>query len=177
MRKPINKENCTEIGYVKKTHGVSGGLHLNLADSITDSIEKLDFLFLEIDGLLVPFFIKSISSLGNEFAKIEFNNIDSKEKAQIYVGAKIFIDKADIDFKSKELSAAFLVGFKLSDSKLGEIGTIKEVNDYGGNIVLLIDYKNIEVMLPFNEDLVLAFDQNNSSIEMNCPEGIFDLTE
>ncbi|MFA9390737.1 MAG: ribosome maturation factor RimM [Prolixibacteraceae bacterium] len=177
MQKVISIENCVEAGYVKKTHGVQGGLHLIINENLDAIIEEIEFLFFEIDGLPVPFFIETISSLGTGYANIQFMYIENKEKAQHYVGSKLLIDKQALANQAEIMTPNALIGFTIIDQKLGEIGQVTEVNDFGGNIVLSINYKKREVMIPFNEELILSFNIENTTITMDCPEGLFDLTE
>ena len=35
--------------------------------------------------------------------------------------------------------------------------------------------KQDEVMIPFNEDFLTRFDEKARELEMQCPEGLFDL--
>lgn len=177
MREQINIKDYIEAGYVKKTHGVQGGLHLILDESLDEIIEELEFVFFEIDGLPVPFFIEEISSLGTGFANVQFKHIENKEKAQNYVGFKIMVDKSEIADSSDLVSIGLLKGFTLIDTQLGEIGEIQDVNDFGGNIVFTLNYENQEVMIPFNEELLVNFSPEKSTITLNCPEGLFDLSE
>lgn len=176
MRKPININNCVEAGYIKKTHGVKGSLHLALNPNFDELLEELDFLFFKIDGLPVPFFIEEIFSLGNGFANVQFKTITTKEQAQSFIGYEIMTDKDEITNDSEVISPNILKGFLLIDQELGEIGEIVEVSDFGGNIVFSVAYKNEEVMIPFNEELLVAFDRNHATITLNCPEGILDLS-
>lgn len=177
MRNPININNCIEAGYVKKTHGVQGGLHLILHENLDEIIEDLEFIFFEIDGLPVPFFVDQISSIGTGCSNIQFKHIRNKEQAQTFVGCKILINKTEIVKVSDHMSPTLLIGFTLTDNTLGEIGNIIEVNDFGGNIVFTVIYQKQEIMIPFNEELLLDFSMETSSITMDCPQGIFDLSE
>ena len=177
MRKPIDINNCIEIGYIKKTHGVQGCLHLVLEENMDEIIEQLEFLFFNIDGLPVPFFIDEIPSLGTGFVNVQFKTITNKEQAQQYIGVKLMIDKNELESDSESLNPNFITGFILIDSSVGEIGEIIEVNDFGGNVVFTVSYNNSEVMVPFNEELLVNFETKTKTITMNCPEGLFDLSE
>lgn len=177
MRKPINIDNCTEVGYVKKTHGVKGSLHLVLDNNLDEILEELDFLFFKVDGLPVPFFIEEILGLGSGFANVQFKTITSKEQAQNFIGYTLMIDSEELTENSDFLSPQLLKGFTLIDQTLGEIGEILEVSDFGGNIVFSVMHENAEVMIPFNEELLIAFDRNHSTLTLNCPGGLFDISD
>lgn len=175
MRKPINKDNCIEVGYIKKTHGIKGELNISLNEDLISDLSELDFMFFKIDGLLVPFFVEETWGEGQTIAK--FKLIENKEKANEFVGCKLFLDRSEIQANEEELNPSVLVGFTLIDETEGEIGKITEVNDYGGNLVLTIDYNSTEVMVPYNEDLVTGFNFDEQILEMDCPEGLFNIED
>jgi len=81
MRKPININNCTEIGYVKKTHGVKGELQVFYQEGFEELLDELEFIFVKYEGLLVPFFIESVFSSGSSSAIVQFETLTSKEMA------------------------------------------------------------------------------------------------
>lgn len=162
------------MGYLKKTHGIKGDLTVIFNDDIIHKQSLLDFLFFEIDGLLVPF---KIEREQENLSNFKFKLIDSKEAAMQYVGCKVFLDKDDIQIDIENISATMLIGFTLFDQNKGEIGEILAVDDYSGNLVLTVDYESEEVLIPYSEEFVTSFDMNNTTIELNCPEGIFDLSE
>lgn len=174
MRKRIEKKNCVEVGYIKKTHGVKGDLTVVFHDEIIHKNDALEFLFFEIDGLLVPFRVLEEKPNTSSF---RFKFIESKEEAQTYIGCKIYLDKEDIQIDEENISVSMLIGFTLWDKNRGKIGEVLSTDDFGGNIVLTVSYENDEVMIPYSEDFVTAFSLEESTLEMECPDGIFDLSE
>lgn len=175
MRKAININNCIEIGYIKKTHGIHGCLNLVLENGMDEVIEDLDFLLFRIDGLPVPFFIEEINTLGDNFANITFNNICNKEVAQQFVGCSVLVDKEEIQHIPESFSPLFLNGFTVIDQKNGIIGNISNIDDFGGNLVLTVIGSSREIMIPLNEELVLNINAEEKTILMDCPEGLLDI--
>jgi 16S rRNA processing protein RimM len=177
MRKPINKEECTEIGFVKKTHGTKGELNIFYQEGIDEVIEELEYLFFEFEGNLVPFFIDSIFSIGSNAAIILFETLDSKEKANEFVGCKLFIEKEWFEENNLPFSPEMIIGFTLSDCDKGVIGNITAIDDFGGNLVLSVDYHGKEILIPFNEELLHQFNPKEKNLLMECHEGLFDLND
>jgi 16S rRNA processing protein RimM len=177
MRKPINKAECTEIGFVKKTHGVKGELQIFFQEGIDEIIEELEYFFFEFEGHLVPFFIESIFSIGSNSAIILFNTLSSKEEADEFIGCKLFLENEWFDRDSSPFSEELVVGLTLIDPVKGEIGKITHINNYSGNLVLTIDYHGKELLIPFNEKLLHKFNIKDQSLVMDCHEGLFDLND
>ena len=53
----IKPEEVYRIGRLGKVHGVKGEVSLQFDDDVFDRVDA-DYLVLEIDGILVPFFIE-----------------------------------------------------------------------------------------------------------------------
>ncbi|MBN2805483.1 MAG: hypothetical protein JXR22_02410 [Prolixibacteraceae bacterium] len=172
MQKPINSNKLLEVGYVKKTHGVQGELYLVLDPVAAENLEEYEFLFFLIDGLPVPFKVEETPTIGEDFAHVRFRHINTKEQAQSFVGSKLLADQAD--FEQDAVSPGTLVGYQLIDTQLGPIGEITAIDDYGGNIVLTVLHLKQEVLIPFNEELLVDFRSETRTMTMNCPDGIFD---
>jgi 16S rRNA processing protein RimM len=175
MRKPVSKENCTEIGYVKKTHGVKGELQVFYQEGIEEILDDLEFIFFEYEGLLVPFFIDSIFSSGANSAVILFKTLDSKEKATEYAGCKLFIDTCLLLEEEASYSPQLLIGFTVSDVQIGKIGEISVIEDFGGNIVFTVLVKGKEILIPFHDELLVEFNPAKKLIVLDCPEGLLEL--
>ena len=74
-------ENFYKIGKLGKPHGVKGEISFLFDDDIFDRTDA-DFLALEVDGLLVPFFFEEYRFKGSETALVKFVNIDTQERAK-----------------------------------------------------------------------------------------------
>jgi 16S rRNA processing protein RimM len=177
MRKPIDKSQCAEIGYIKKTHCINGELLINFEEGFEPIFDEAEFLFFEIDGLPVPFFLEELEQRSNNSIVVKFKFIDSKEEAQRFVGAKILVDEEMLPFDEESFHYMHLKGFQLSDSTRGEIGKIIAIDDYSGNFVLTVEFGKSEILLPLNEELIVAFDRENRTIKMDYPQGLFELGE
>ncbi|MDA3817696.1 MAG: hypothetical protein PF486_09995 [Prolixibacteraceae bacterium] len=177
MAQKINRDirnNLVEVGFVKKSQGVQGGIMVVFDNEPTFIDDSLDFLFLEIDGLPVPFPILFMEERNDAVFYTELDFVSDKEEARSYAGCKVLVEKKHINDQIDSQNASVLKGFSLFDTKLGRIGIISEIDDYAGNLVFTVLDDNKEYMIPFNEELLVKFDADKSIIEMNCPEGIFD---
>lgn len=177
MRKPIQKELCTEIGYVKKAHGLKGEIMISFEEDMDEVIESLEYIFLEVEGLLVPFFIEDFIPRNAINANVKFANVDDQTKALKLIGCKIFIESDLFDSDSFIDSPSILKGYTYIDRAIGTIGEIKEIDNYNGNMVLSVDYQGKEVLIPLVEELIISLDETTKTLLMESPEGIFDLNE
>lgn len=168
------RNTLTEVGFVKKSHGVKGGLLLYLNDDIHFTDEEPEFLFLEVDGLPVPFPIEYLEERDSPVFYAELRFLSNKENVQRYLSCKVLFETKNIAAQGEKVGVSTLVGWHVRDSKYGEIGTISGVDNFSGNIVLTVKGEKEEFLIPYNENLLVTFDAANSTLEMNCPEGIFE---
>ncbi|MEN6453712.1 MAG: ribosome maturation factor RimM [Prolixibacteraceae bacterium] len=173
----IPHNDCLKIGYLQKPHGVRGEVVLQFEPEFGASLEKEPVLLLEIDGLLVPYFPEEqgIRFRTDVTALLKFSWVESELQAKEICGCQVYMKKADRIEEQGEDSLHDLIGFKLIDKKIGIIGRIENVEDYGGNLVIQLTWEGKEILIPFNEDFLIRFDDRKREIEMECPEGIFDL--
>ena len=175
----IPKSNCQKIGYIQKPHGIHGELVIRFDEEYYETLEECPTLLLEIDDLLVPYFIAEeglrFKSGESVIAKLDW--IDSDKKAKDLCGLSVFVSQDDVILSEDEFLPHLLSGFTLFDQTLGIIGEIEDVHDYSGNLLLEVNYQGKESLIPLNEDLIVRLDEEKKEIELDIPEGLFDLDE
>ena len=172
----IPKADCVKIGFFRKTHSVFGELVMEFEPKYETSIEKADRFFVELEGLLVPFFVldDGFRFKTENSAIISFDGVETEKYAKRIVGSSVYLFKNEIVIISDEFFDSELVNYLLLDEKLGKIGIIDQVDNYSGNIVITVNYKGKELLVPFNEDLLLFLDKQKKVVKMKIPEGLFD---
>jgi len=173
----IPKDSCLKIGYLQKPHGIKGEITLQLETGYDASLDEMPTLFLEIDGLLVPFFLREegLRFRSSETALVHFDWVNNEDEAKKLCGCSVYIQQDDLIFEDDEMPLHMLVGFTLFDRERGKIGPITQVDDYSGNLIFTVEYNKQEVMIPFSEDFLTRWDEDKREIELECPDGIFDL--
>ena len=76
----IRKEDCYRIGRIGKTHGVKGEVTFQVTDDVFDRADA-DYLILEVDGILVPFFMEEYRFRSDSVVLVKFCDIDTQERA------------------------------------------------------------------------------------------------
>jgi len=175
----IPKNNCVKVGFVQKPHGIHGELVIRFQEEYYETLEECPTLFLEIDNLLVPYFIaeQGLRFKSGESVITLLDWVDSDKKAKTLCGLSVYVDQKDLVESELEMSAHALIGYTLIDEDLGVIGEITEVHDYSGNVLLSVEYQEKEALIPLNEDLIVSIDEDTREIVLSIPEGLFDLDE
>ncbi|MDA3891452.1 MAG: ribosome maturation factor RimM [Salinivirgaceae bacterium] len=172
----MNKQDFLEIGSIIKTHGIHGELILEAKNP--DFFENIkESVLLEIDGLLVPFFIAEIRPMGKERMRVKFDWINSETKAKKLANRPVFIPNSNINLSEQQFidNIELLKGFLVTDKKYGELGIIDHVIDNSNNPLMSITYKSQEILIPIHADFMMEVNQEKKSLFIECPEGLIDL--
>ena len=168
----IRQEEVYKIGKLGKTHGVKGEISFLFDDDVFDRTDA-DYLILEIDGILVPFFIEEYRFKTDSNALIKFDGIDTQERARELTGCDVYFRRDMADEDSEHVSWAELIGYRLIDAASGaEVGTIASVDDSTINILFELEDGKL---IPASEELITNVDTSKHQIAINLPEGILEL--
>jgi 16S rRNA processing protein RimM len=171
----MDKSEYSIIGTLTKLQGYKGEYLLISDYSFHKNIIKWESVFIEIDGLLVPFFISSIRLSSDNAAIIGFERITSSEIAREFLSCSVYQNNKIIGKEKPKFKPDVLNGYLVKDNQHGTIGIIESILDYNQNILFRVLHNNQEILIPANEEFILDIDQQKKEITMQVPEGLLDL--
>lgn len=124
----ITKENLLSLGFLKRTH----------------DRDLPEFVFVQRDGLFVPFRSSEIASL---------------------MGEEVFVLKHDMETEDDEMAWVDFEGWTLDDGN-ATIGKIVRVDDSTMNIFAELEDGR---MLPLHEDFIINIDEEAKVLHVNLP--------
>ena len=168
----IKKEEVYKIGRIGKAHGVKGEVSFNFDDDVFDRVEA-KYLILEVDGILVPFFMEEYRFRSDSTALVKFEDIDTQERARELTNCDVYFPRDLADDEEEVLTYSFLVGFDIIDANTDKkVGTIASIDESTLNILFELEDGTL---IPASEELITDIDKNNKTITIALPEGILDL--
>lgn len=172
----IRREDVYKIGRLGKPHGVKGEVSFQFSDDIFDRVDA-DYLILEIDGILVPFFMEEYRFRSGEIALMKFEDIDSEARARELTGCDVYFPREHADADDDRLTWAELVGYRVVDAATQQpVGTIADVDDTTINTLFnLTTADGRELLVPIGDDFIVGVDRKARTIAMNLPDGLLDL--
>lgn len=167
---------CYKIGKLGKPHGVKGEITFMFEDDVFDRVDA-DFLALDIDGILVPFFMEEYRFRSNESALVKFCDVDTQERARQLTGCNVYFPRYMADDRTEDISWAAIVNFEIVDSESDKVvGEILSVDDSTLNILFEVRTSDGKVLLiPASEELIRNVDTKKRQISVELPQGILDL--
>ena len=168
----IRKEDVYKIGRIGKAHGVKGEVSFNFDDDVFDRVEA-EYLILEVDGILVPFFMEEYRFRSDSTALVKFEDIDTQERARELTNCDVYFLRDLADDEEEVLTYSFLVVFGIIDASTGKkVGTIASIDESTLNILFELEDGTL---IPASEELITDIDKDNKTITIALPEGILDL--
>ncbi len=168
----ISEQDVYKIGQIGRTHGIKGEVTFNFTDDVWDRAES-EYLFLRVEGILVPFFLEEYRFRSDSTALLKFLDYDSANDVQFLIGCEVFFPHAltpEVG-EDDEYTWRYFTGFELFDETAGHIGTIDRVDDSTQNVLFQVG----ERLIPAAEDWIKVINHKERTISMSLPEGLLDL--
>ena len=170
----IFEEDHIYAGKILKSHGYQGDLLVNLEGFTDWGLHEKEVVFIEIDGIQVPFFIDYCEETNNHSFIIKLKDVDTQDEAHELAGKKLFL-LTDKQVKNKKpVHNESLIGFHFKDLTSGKQGEIIDRINIPGNPLLNILVDGQEKTVPINDDLIIRLDTKKNLLEMQLPEGLFE---
>ncbi len=174
----IQKEEVFRIGRLGKPHGVDGEIAFSFTDDVFDRTES-PYWVMDIDGILVPFFLESYRFRSDSAALVKFLDMDDAESVKMVADHDVFYPVAYASAEEQmqaELSWQHFCGFEveLSDTHQ-KLGVIEDVDDSTLNVLFRIGKGDDSLIIPANEDFIDEMDLEHKRLVMHLPEGLLSL--
>ncbi len=167
----IKPEEVYRIGRLGKAHGVKGEVSFQFDDDIFDRID-CDYLILEVDGILVPFFIEEYRFRSDTVALVKFEDVDTQQRAQELTGSDVYFPRSLAD-DDETPSLSMLIGFDVVDVTTGTtVGRIAAIDDSTANLLFELEDGRL---IPAAEELITGIDTSHRQISLNIPQGLLEL--
>ena len=169
----IKQEEVYKIGRLGKAHGIKGEVTMQVDDDIFDLTEA-EYLVLELDNIMVPFFIEEYFFKSDTQAIIKFEGIDTQERARELANTDVFFPISIMEEynrnaggEERALSYPMLVGYMVNN-----IGRVAYIDNQTENIMFELEDGTL---IPASEELIEDIDIENKQIKMTIPEGLLDI--
>lgn len=175
----ITREDCIKIGEIAKPHGLQGEVVVSIENDFLERYAD-EPVFIQLDGAPVPFFISEdgVSQRNHTSYLVKFDLVDTKDQAERLAGCDVMLEKSVLDnddTRSLDYSVSEFIGFSVVDEISGATGTITDVADYSGNVVLTIEISGKEMLLPLSENYVSQIDLEGCKLTVSIPHELMDL--
>ena len=171
----MRKEDCYFLGKITRKHGLSGNVILKLDTDQPEFYNKLESIFVEINGLLVPFFIEKQQWSKTDSKIIFFKNTTEALVEQV-VGRDVYLPLATLPpLTGNQFYYHEVLGYRILDTENQDCGEIKEINDQTAQHYFILDLLGKEIIIPIIKDWIQQVDREQKKIIMQLPDGLIDV--
>ena len=152
---------------VLKSWGAEGQVVLSLSAEDPRDLKSQEPVFIEFDGLPVPFYFESFTQRGVNRALVRLTGVRSLKDADELSGVPIFADYFEEEAEDD------LTGWTVLSPEGALVGTVTDYEDIPGNTCLWVKRPSgDEILLPLHEDLVIGLDPSTTTLTLTIPDGL-----
>jgi len=171
----MTPEDCFELGYIVRPHGLKGALHIQLDVDDPAKYNKMESVFVLMEGNLVPFFIKSLQINGAK-GILELEDIKSAEDAQPLKSCPLYLPLTLLPaLKKGQFYYHQVIGYTIVDSVKGPLGVIDGIYSAGVQDIINMNYLEKEVLIPVSKEIVSHADHAKKEVYVQLPDGLLDI--
>jgi len=171
----MQKEDCYYLGKITKLHGFKGNLILHLDTDEPELYENMESVFVETNGMLVPFFFEFIQPHSRGKMLVKFEDV-SPEEAEKLINKHLYLPLETLpELEGNDFYYHEIAGFKIIDENHGEIGVLQSVNDSGIQPLFEIKISDREILIPVVDEWIKEVNRKEKFIKIETPEGLVDL--
>ena len=170
-------DDCYQLGFVTKTHGLQGEVNVFLDVDFPEAYEEMESVFLQLhgSGTLIPFFIEDLR-WQKDNAIVKFEDVDSVEQAGELIKALLYLPLNQLPpLEEDQYYFHEIIGFQVVDENEGKLGTVKDVYEAGAQVLIAMDYQEQEILIPLTDEVVLKVNKEEQVVNTHLPEGLLDI--
>ena len=155
------------LARILKSNGTDGAVLLGAREVELSEINLQEPVFIEFDGLPVPFFIESLTPHGSTKWVARLTDVSSLSDAEELVGRDLLSESPGVEEEEYE----DFTGWKVYDRGV-PVGTVSSFEDIPGNPCICLDDN---VLIPLHEDFISGMDEEKKELYLELPDGLLDL--
>lgn len=167
-------KDCYFLGTITKAHGYKGELNVHLDTDEPQAYKNLESIFIEKNGLLIPFFLKKAQLHKGNHLRILIEDFDDPNSL---IGRDIYLPLSSLPKLDKnKFYYHDIIGFKTIDSDNQLIGEIVNVRDTTAQDLFEITSSDgKEILIPIIDKWIVDVNYDKKTIKLDLPDGLLDI--
>jgi len=172
----MTREDCVEVGYIAKAHGIAGDLKavFDVYD-IQEYKKKKRFFLAKANQTLVEYRVKRFSMM-DRFVLLSLEGVTDRDMAEALTSSTLYSPLSELpELPEGHFYFFELIGFTVEDTRYGKLGIIREFIELGTQELLSMEYKGRDVLIPTVDEFIIRADKENMILHTSLPEGLVEL--
>ena len=170
-------ESYVNIGKIVAAFGLKGELILQHGLGAKTNLKDVKVIFVEqVKGSYLPYFVEKSKAKEDTEMFVKVEGIDTKEAARPILHKQVWLTDKDFRQLADSSSPIALLGYTLIND--GEpVGLIEEVIEQPHQVLLRVDYKNKEALIPIHQETLDKIDRKKKEVHVTLPDGLLEIYE
>ncbi len=170
------REDFYYLGKVLKTFGNKGHVLVVLDVDDPEDYLAIEFVYLDLAGEKIPFFIDELELKPKQKALIRFQDVNTREDAEIYIGREMFMTISNLPpLEGKHFYYHEVIGYKVVDSLHGDIGQVHGILPLPHQSLMQVVKDQREILIPLVDDIIQKIDRGKRIFYISAPEGLIEI--
>lgn len=164
-----------QLGYVVAAHGLKGELKIKLDCDDPSYYKELESVFIDMDGVPVPFFIESMSISHEGKSLVKFEESNSREDAENLRGRAIYLPENMLpELNDDQFYYHQIIGYTAFDNQT-PIGVIEDYYAETHTDILSVNSNGKEILIPVIDEFLIEVNHKEKFLRFNLPDGLVAL--
>ncbi len=170
-----NDLKLIRIGKLSKAKGLKGHVQAFVEPEFVARLKKVKVLYIKLKESNIPYFVDEYEMADTGHSLFLMEGINDRTKAEALHGKEIYTEETNLKKPKKFDNLDYLVGYQVTDEKLGFIGLVDEVFDMPSHPIVHVYYNDKLVMIPLVNEYNLDINDRKKTIGLLMPGGLLDL--
>ncbi|WP_103327497.1 ribosome maturation factor RimM [Bacteroidetes bacterium endosymbiont of Geopemphigus sp.] len=162
------------FGKILRRHGLKRYWLVQLHTIKLVECSDIGFLFVDIHGLNVPFFIEDFRMFSSDRLLIRFSESVAQQEDLTHHSLYASLTNLSYAFENR-FDDRGLIGFHVEDTHKGPIGTLVDIDEQSSQKRFDIRFKGRQVWVPIVKEFIVELNREKRLLLLDCPEGLLDL--
>ncbi len=176
-------DSALSLGRVLRTRGIDGQLVVRSEADEPRTLLRARRIFLDAEQGMIPYLVREVQPLGPSRAAgvlvgVRLAGLESRERAQAWVGAQVRIDARDLaPLPEGELYWRDLLGLACLTREGRALGVVEEIWPTPACDQLLVRGPEGSWFLPARDDVLVRVDPEARTVIVDVPPGLLEAGE
>lgn len=162
----MEKKKYIEAGKIVNTHGVKGEVKIQVWLDSPDFLRKFKTLYIDSKPVKL---VSGRTHKGFLIAMLE--GVEDVNAAMSLKNKTVFIDREDAKLPKGAYFLQDIIGARVVDERLGEIGTLEDILETPASDVYVVR-GDTEHLIPAVDEFILSVDAENGLVNVRLIEGM-----
>ena len=165
------------VGFIQRLVGYEGQLQVVLDLPLKDAHSFPLFIWILKYGKPVPFQVINHQMHTENEHRIYLEDVHSEKSAQVFKNSSVLVEVEQLPlYFESPASYDYLSGYQVIDAIHGILGHVLDVViNENGHDNLIVEHKEIEIIIPFVNAIIQAIEEDNQKIFVKLPDGLLEL--